>query len=125
VSVASAICIQCGASKGSPIAKCRACAFDPRDDEIALARSFLLSVERYDDGTDRRRYRGELDEVGRRIQAGDQVVFDDAEIQREIEIVRLGQRANWRDGLRAFFGVMVWLWPLGALALLGLYLALR
>jgi hypothetical protein len=90
-----------------------------------MARSFLLSVERYEDGTNRKRYRIELDEIGRRIQRGDQVALDEADIQREVEIVRLGKQANWRDGLRAFFGVMLWLWPLWALGLLGLYLALR
>ncbi len=90
-----------------------------------MARSFLLSVERYEDGTDRKRYRSELDEIGRRIQRGEQVTLDDADIQREIEIVRLGLQANWKDGLKAFFGVMLWLWPLWVLGLLGLYLALR
>lgn len=87
--------------------------------------SFLLSVWRYEDGTDRKRYRCELDEIGRRIQGGEQVVFDEADIRREIEIVRDGRRANGRDGLKAFIGVMLWLWPLWVLGLLGLYLAIR
>ena len=123
--MARAVCIRCGASKRSPVSKCSSCTFDPRGDVEAMARSFLLSVERYEDGTERKRYRGELDEIGRRIQRGEDVVLDAVDLRREIRIVRLGQQANWKDALRAFFGVMLWLWPLWVLALLGLILALR
>jgi len=90
-----------------------------------LARSFVLSIERYEDGTDRKRYRTELDEVGGRIRRGDEIQFDEEELRHQREIVRLGKQANWRDGLRAFFGVMLWLWPLWLLGLVGLYLAFR
>ena len=88
-----------------------------------MARSFLLSIERYEDGSDREHYCRELSEIGERIQRGEQIQYDEMAVRREIRIIRLGQQATWRDALKMFFGSMLWLWPLWLLTFLGLYFA--
>lgn len=82
VAMAVAICLRCGASKKRPWTACGSCGLDPADDREVLVKSVYLSVERFEDGTERRRYRKELDEIASRIRAGEAPELDEAELKR-------------------------------------------
>lgn len=121
----NAICPRCGAAKRSPIVVCEACGLDPRIDDRTLAQCLLLSVERFDDGTDRKRYARELEGVAARIQAGEQIPFDESEIEREIETVAGGTALPWWIGLKALGMVVLWLAPAWLAIALALWLWFR
>lgn len=118
----NAICLRCGKVKSRATACCKACAFDPREDKVALAKSILLSIDRYEDGTDRKRYAKELGAIGERISAGEQVPFDPQEVQRQVEIVDLGRSISWKHGVKGLAIVLLWLWPLWLIISVGMWL---
>jgi len=123
--VARAICLRCGAAKRQSTTACKSCGLDPRGDPRVVAQSHLLSIDRYEDGTDRKRYARELDDIADRIRAGEQVTFEESEIEREIEVIELGKRLTWRHGCRAFGLVMLWLAPLWLIIGVAIWLFLR
>jgi hypothetical protein len=109
--MAYALCPRCGTSKKRAWAMCRNCGLDPADDEEALVKSVYLSVGRFDDGDDRRRYREELDELGARIRAGESPAFDEAELERLRKQKRLVESvpasAVWGAVFRLFLPVII------------------
>lgn len=80
--MASSVCISCGVSKSKPWEQCPVCGFDPSGDEIAMTKSVYLSTGRYEKEVDRTRYSNELDAIGRAIQEGGTIEFDQAELER-------------------------------------------
>jgi len=80
--MASSVCISCGVSKSRTWEKCSVCGFDPRGDEIAMAKSVYLSVGRYEEEVDRTRYANELDAIGQTIRDGVIIEYDQAELER-------------------------------------------
>ena len=109
--MASALCPRCGTTKKRPWEACKRCGLDPAADEDALLRSVYLSVERFDDGDERRRYRRELDALGERLRAGRSVAFDEAELGKLRERKRLVESvpaaAVWGAVFRLFLPVIV------------------
>lgn len=79
---ADALCARCGSAKRRPWRKCGQCGLDPSDDEELLVQSVYLSVERFEDGDERRRYRKELGELAQRMRAGERPVFDEKVLAR-------------------------------------------
>jgi len=78
----NALCPRCGTPKKRPWKQCSSCGLDPAHDEDALVKSVYLSVERFEDGDDRRRYSKELDDLAVRIRAGESPAFDPAVLNR-------------------------------------------
>ena len=105
------VCPRCGTSKKRPWKACSNSCLDPADDEEALVKSVYLSVERFEDGTERRRYRKELDEIARRMRAGESPEFDEAELKRLRKQKRLVESvpasAVWGAVFRFFLPVVV------------------
>jgi hypothetical protein len=122
IAVAHAICLQCGAAKSRWDKACRSCGFRPGDDPRACAESLVLSVELFEDGTDRARRMSELDRIGERIRAGEQPRLDEADVGRALEIVKLRQGLRAMHGFKGIALVLLYLLPLlliivGAIAL--------
>ena len=123
--MANAICIQCGSAKRCSTSVCGKCRLDPRSDVRTLAQSGILSVERFEDASDREHDSRELDDRAARIRAGDPSPFDEAEIQRQVELIELGRSLPWWVGAKAFGMVTLWLAPLWAVIALALWLWLH
>lgn len=77
-----AICVRCGQAKGLPWETCSRCGLNPELDEETLVRSVYLSTGRYDDERRQRRYREELKGYAARIERGEAIEYDPAEMQR-------------------------------------------
>jgi hypothetical protein len=77
-----------------------------------MARSHILSLERYPDATDRKRYSTELDLIGARLRDGQAFVFDEAEVSRLSRLIKQLQEMTWWDNLKVFARAMWWLAPL-------------
>lgn len=80
-----AICIRCGSPKDTPWKQCRACGFDPTEDDVDLAKSVYLSLARFQSDEERRRYQVELEQVALAIQDGSTPEFDGNEIDRLLQ----------------------------------------
>jgi hypothetical protein len=106
-----ALCPRCGASKKRPWRKCASCGLDPKADEDALVESVYLSVERFDEGDDRKRYAKELDELAVRMRAGERPAFDAraiARLRRQKRLVEsVPYSAVWGAVFRLFFPAIV------------------
>lgn len=102
--------------------RCRHCGLDPRPDPTNLARSIILSVDRFEDGSDRRRYATELDRIGETLRSGEQVEYDSQEVERLAHAVYQGKALPWWVGLKAFAMVMLWLSPLWLIIALAIWL---
>jgi hypothetical protein len=87
-----------------------------------MARSHILSLDRYPDGTDRKRYSRELDLIAARLRAGEPLALDDAEVDRVSRLVRQVQEETWWDNLKLFARAMWWLAPLWAIIALAVIL---
>lgn len=122
---AKAICVSCGAAKSGSAKPCDACGFDPGHDDIALAKSHILSVQRYADGTDRKRYADELEMLGARLRAGESLPFDAAEVARFAALIRRGRETSASDSFKMFARVMLKLAPLWLIVALGIVLLCR
>ncbi len=78
-----AICIRCGEPKRAPYEQCGHCEFDPSQNEDDLVKSVYLSLGRYEDDADIRRYEGELVLMGRALREGDKLIdYDPEELSR-------------------------------------------
>lgn len=122
---AKAICMSCGAAKAGSAKPCDACGFAPGHDDVALAKSHILSVERYRDGTDRKQYASELEVLGARIRAGESVSFDAAEVARFASLIRRGRETSAFDSFKMFARAMLSLAPLWIIVALGIVLLCR
>lgn len=111
--MANAICIRCGARKRSPFSKCIRCDFDPNGDLLSEVKSIILSVRRYDDGSNRKSYERELDRIGQMIAKGEQFEFNDDEVQRLLAIGKLLERPfTWGELARLGLICLGFLLPL-------------
>lgn len=110
--MARAICLRCGVAKRRWNRRCAACGFDPDGDLRASAESLLLSVERFEDGTERAPYMVELDEIGGRIRAGQRSEPDETEVDRALAIIRRPQGLGWKHGCKGLALVLLYLSPL-------------
>jgi len=81
--MARSICIICGHEKKAPWQKCHECGFTP-EDEVAFVKSVFLSTARFsdEDEADQERYAKELDVLGKRIQQGERITYDEKELDR-------------------------------------------
>lgn len=108
---ADALCARCGSAKRRPWRKCGQCGLDPSDDEELLVQSVYLSVERFEDGGDRRRYGKELDDLTVRIRAGESPSFDPEVLNRLRKQKRLVESvpssAVWGAVFRLFLPAIV------------------
>lgn len=127
--MATSICFRCGAAKCAWSMKCRECALDPRGDMEAMAKSYILSAERYDAGSDPSEQMGlpefdelGLDAIGSRIRAGEAFEFHQEQVGRVVEALRVVDQATGKDSLKAFWAVMRWLAPLWIVIAIGLLL---
>jgi methylphosphotriester-DNA--protein-cysteine methyltransferase len=75
-----AVCIRCANRKAAGYRKCTRCGLDPRGED--LVKSVYLSVDRFEDGTDRKRYAKELDPVAVDLERGQQPFYIEAELAR-------------------------------------------
>jgi hypothetical protein len=120
--VAAAVCIRCGAQKRRALSRCRGCGLDPRSDTDHVVRSIILSVERYEDGSDRRRYETELDSIGATIRAGGVVPYDQREIDELVRSLRMARTLPWWVPLKALAMVALLLAPLWIIIALAVWL---
>lgn len=109
--VTRALCPRCGAPKKRPWSSCDRCGLDPAEDEEALVRSVYLSIERFEDGDDRRHYRTELEELARRIRAGespsyDEAVLEELRMQKRL-VASVPASAVWGAVFRLFLPAIV------------------
>jgi hypothetical protein len=123
--VATAICIRCGFEKRRASSRCGHCGLNPRHDLHALAKSVILSVERFEDGTDRLRYASDLDKLGESLRSGGAVGYDSKEVERLAGSAKEGQTLAWWVGLKAFSMVMLWLAPLWLIVAVAVWLWLH
>lgn len=107
----NAVCPRCGTSKNRPWKKCSTCGLDPAQDEEWLVKSVYLSVERFEDGDDRRRYGIELEELAVRMRAGEKPDFDPAVLKKLRKQKRLVERvpasAAWGAVFRLFLPAII------------------
>ena len=127
--MADAICFKCGFTKRNWDAKCRKCGFSPINDTESMAKSYILSIDRYDEGNapeDRMKIRDfeedELDEIGEKIRRGEHYKFDPEEVRQVAQVFELAKQANWKDAVKMFLGLMWWLAPLWIIIAIGLIL---
>ena len=117
--MANALCPRCGTPKKQPWVKCKNCGLDPADDEEVLVKSVYFSVERFDDADDRQRYGKELDELGKRLRAGERPSFDDAELeqlrQQKRLVASVPYSAVWGAVFRLFLPAII---PLAVLTII-------
>lgn len=76
----SAVCIKCGAFKEFPWELCDQCGLNPEQDEQSLVKSVYLSVGRYEEEDDRKRYSDELREIANRIRSGESIEYPPSEL---------------------------------------------
>jgi len=104
--MADAICLRCGNSKTMPWEKCARCGYDPSDDEEAMVKSVYLSLGRFAESSDIARYRLELDQLGAALQRGEEVLFEQPEIERlkaqQALIGKVPRSVVWGAVLRLF-----------------------
>jgi len=107
----NALCTGCGTPKNKPWKRCRGCGLDPTQDEDVLVKSVYLSVERFQDGDDRRRYAKQLDELGVRMRAGEEPAFEPAALEKLRKQKRLVESvpnsAVWGAVFRLFLPAIV------------------
>ena len=108
----NAICLSCGAPKKTSARKCAQCGLDPACSDVVLAKSHILSIWRYTDGSDRRRYGRELSEISDKIRAGIAPQFDSEEIESTTRLVRAVRSRRPAEDWKLLFGVFWWLLPL-------------
>lgn len=123
--MAKAVCVRCGLAKRRVLSTCRNCGFSPQIDSVALAKSIILSIERFEDGGDRQRYATELDGIGERLRAGGAVEYDPKEVDDLINDTAQAKRLPWWMGLKVFAMVMLSLWPGWLLLALAVWLWLH
>lgn len=123
--MATAICVRCGSEKRRTLARCRHCGLDPRSNLVHHAHSVILSIDRFEDGTDRLKYAAELDRIAATLRSGEGVEYDPREVERLTESIKQGKRIPWWVGLKAFALVMLWLSPLWLIIALAIWLWLR
>jgi hypothetical protein len=96
----TAVCIHCGALKGSPFDDCPHCHFNPQGCHRAMAQSLILSSEYYDDDEDRRPSKEELTNASLTIKAGGMIDWDERELARLIDEQRVLQKEGSPSWLR-------------------------
>jgi hypothetical protein len=79
-----AVCIQCGEGKRRPYSKCHRCGFLPLGDDVAMAKSIILSTERKFSRGETPISKTKLMNIGRQIRSGQEYNFDETQIQRLI-----------------------------------------
>jgi hypothetical protein len=65
-----AICIKCGAIKKAPFRTCSHCSYNPNGDRRAMAQSLILSNAYYDEDTDSKPTKKQLDIIASNIRTG-------------------------------------------------------
>jgi len=127
--MARAICIHCGAEKRAWASRCPTCIFDPRDDKEAMAKSYILSMDRYDVGSDPSEWMGlpefdeqALDEIGSRIRMGNCYEFRQEDVRLVVEALVVVEEMTWKVSLKAFLAVIWWLAPLWIVIAIGAFL---
>lgn len=107
----NALCTRCGTPKKKPWKRCSSCGLDPTQDEDVLVKSVYLSVERFEDGDDRRRYAKELDDLAVRMRAGEKPDFEPAALEKLRKQKRLVESvpvsAVWGAVFRLFLPAIV------------------
>jgi glycine betaine/proline transport system permease protein len=110
VRMTHSICPRCGTPKRRPWRACDTCGLDPAQDEEALVESVYLSIERFEDGDDRRRYGEVLRDLSARIRAGESPEFDAAvldELRKQRRLVSsVPASAVWGAVFRLFLPVI-------------------
>jgi len=88
----SAICVRCGSPKGSWDQKCLSCGLDPDDDVEIAAKSYMLSLDRYDAGSVPDERMGlpdfgenDLRQIGERIRGGTPYAFKRADVHTVVD----------------------------------------
>jgi hypothetical protein len=106
-----AICTQCGTFKDAPWAKCARCGFTPEGED--LVKAAYCSVWRFSDDPDEEvAYEDELSRMSEAIQAGQGIIFDDAELQRLREVIdflEAGSPGVWKTFLRFLLPALIFL----------------
>lgn len=94
-----AVCISCGSLKRRPFDSCTYCGYDPRSDNVAMAKSLVLSDRYYITSEDRYLTRAELEAASVAIKRG-QYVFDSDKIASLVKEKRTLDQAGsppwWR-----------------------------
>lgn len=109
----NAVCIKCGAFKNAPWKTCSRCHLDPTQREGDLLRSVYLSVGRFADPEEQKRYRETLVEIARGIEGGQLPEFDAAELERlrkeKVLVDSVPARAVWGAVIRMFVPAILFL----------------
>ena len=101
-----AICPACGQARAKPWLVCKGCGLDPSQDDELLIRSVYLSVDRFEDGSDRARYAKELEGIAKRLSECAEYSYDTDEIERlrkqKLAISSVPDSAVWGAVFRLF-----------------------
>ncbi len=96
--MASAVCLKCGLLKRHPMDSCRSCGYCPVGDDLAMAKSIVLS-DGYQIGEEwRSRTNKELKQIGKAIQSGTEFAFNQDEIDELLEqkkIIDTASPSTW------------------------------
>ena len=111
-----AVCINCGALKASPFERCPYCDFSPKGDHRAKAQSLILSTDYYNEETDHRPSKKELNEASRTIRSGGTITWDESKVLQLIDEQAVLERDGSPSWLRvAMLLIVMFLVPLIAL----------
>ncbi|MEZ5303391.1 MAG: hypothetical protein R3F11_22535 [Verrucomicrobiales bacterium] len=77
-----AYCQNCGAKTQAPLERCGRCSFDPDRTEDCALRAIYLSTARFEDPGAAADYEADLHEMARAIRRGDEIEFDELELER-------------------------------------------
>lgn len=71
-----------------------------------MAKSIIMSISRYDDGDERKRYAKELEDLSGALRRGEEPRYDEAELSRLLEekkvLEQVPMRSVWGAVLRTF-----------------------
>ncbi len=91
------ICMKCGGEKTNPWQECVQCKFCPAPMSDDLVKSVYLSVGRFETFEEREKYKGDLKELGGQLSRGQSILFDEAEIDRLTEQMKLVEQTKVHD----------------------------
>lgn len=100
--MARAVCVRCGSPKRSWEMKCPSCGLNPKDDAQVAARSYMLSTERYDEGSPPEEQMGlpslgedDLQMIGQDIGQGRPYAFEPVQVRRVSDALRRLDHPPW------------------------------
>jgi len=115
-----AVCIKCGAYKGSPFQRCPDCGFSPEGDHLAMAQSLILSTAYYDEDRDYIPTKQELSDASTIIKSGGTIDWDKSKLARFVDEQNILERAGSPSWLRVVLLLLMLILILNVIPLVAL-----